>query len=87
MSLLAEKQISSSDSPVGALSPPRPSRLLAGIYRDIGLAAVAFGLELPIESLDPDVIASVKRGARYIYLMPKGLPIAVTSWAGTPARN
>ena len=51
----------------------RPSRLLAGIYHDIGMAAVALGLELPLESLDPAVHEAVRRGARYIYLMPKRL--------------
>ena len=33
---------------------PRPSRLLAGIYHDIGMAAVALSLDLAIESLDQD---------------------------------
>ena len=49
----------------------RPSRLLAGIYHDIGLAAVAIGLELPFESLEPAAHEAVRRGARYIFLMPK----------------
>ncbi len=49
----------------------RPSRLMAGIYHDIGMAAVAIGLGLPIESLDPAAHQSVKRGSRYIYLMPR----------------
>jgi hypothetical protein len=62
-------------SPVGL--PPasqasqRPSRLMAGIYRDIGMAAVALCLELEVESLDPLTHEAVKRGARYIHLMPK----------------
>jgi hypothetical protein len=49
----------------------RPSRLLAGIYHDIGMAAVALSLELSVESLDKDAHEAVKRGNRYIYLMPK----------------
>ncbi len=49
----------------------RPSRLLAGIYHDIGMAAVAMSLDLPVETLEPDTIESVKRGNRYIYLMPR----------------
>jgi hypothetical protein len=49
----------------------RPSRLLTGIYHDIGMAAVAISLDLPLDSLDPATHDSVKRGARYIYLMPK----------------
>ena len=59
--------------PVGlpASGPARPSRLLAGIYHDIGMAAVAIGLELPVESHDPSTHESVKRGSRYIYLMPR----------------
>jgi hypothetical protein len=59
--------------PVGLPATPtqRPSRLLAGIYHDIGMAAVAMSLELPAESLGPAEHEAVKRGARYIYLMPK----------------
>ena len=49
----------------------RPSRLLAGIYHDIGMAAVAMSLDLPIETLEPEAHESVKRGNRYIYLMPQ----------------
>jgi hypothetical protein len=44
---------------------------MAKIYRDIGLAAVASELALPIEQLGPELSEAVKRGARYIYLMPK----------------
>ncbi len=44
---------------------------MAGIYHDIGMAAVAISLELAFESLEPDTHEAVKRGARYIYLMPK----------------
>ncbi len=61
--------------PVGLPAAPpetrRPSRLLAGIYHDIGMAAVAFGLDLEVESLEREAHEAVKRGARYIFLMPK----------------
>ena len=57
--------------PPAAKTPPRPSRLLAGIYRDIGLAAVAISLEIPVEGLEPEVHEAVRRGSRYIFLMPK----------------
>jgi hypothetical protein len=49
----------------------RPSRLMSGIYHDIGMAAVAMSLDLAVESLEPDAHEAVKRGARYIFLMPK----------------
>ncbi len=49
----------------------RPSRLLAGIDHDIGMAAVAMSLDLPFETLERAEHESVKRGARYIFLMPK----------------
>ncbi len=52
-------------------APPRPSRLLAGIYHDIGMAAVAQGLSLDVAGLDADALLSVQRGARYIHLMPR----------------
>jgi len=48
----------------------RPSRLMARIYRDIGLAAVARELALLIDDLEPELIEAVKRGSRYLYLMP-----------------
>jgi hypothetical protein len=44
---------------------------MARIYRDIGLAAVANELALPTDDFDPDLSEAVKRGARYVYLMPK----------------
>ena len=49
----------------------RPNRLMARIYRDIGLAAVAGELALPTHDFEPELSESVKRGARYIYLLPK----------------
>lgn len=60
--------------PVGprtAVESARPSRLLARIYRDIGLAAVVSELGLPTDDFEPELSESVKRGARYIYLLPK----------------
>jgi hypothetical protein len=48
----------------------RPSRLMARIYRDIGLAAVANELALRADDLEPELIEAVKRGSRYLYLMP-----------------
>ena len=52
-------------------APPRPSRLLAGIYHDIGMAAVAQSLALDLTGLDADSAQSIQRGARYIHLMPR----------------
>ena len=52
--------------------PVRAGRLLERIYR---LAAVAHELDLSADDLEPELSEAVKRGARYIYLMPK--PIAV----------
>ena len=49
----------------------RPSRLMARIYRDIGLAAVAGELGLPTAEFEPELSEAVKRGERYLYLMPK----------------
>ena len=61
--------------PVGLPAAPkgaaRPSRLLAGIYHDIGMAAVAMGLDLAVDSLEPEAHEAVRRGNRYIHLMPK----------------
>jgi hypothetical protein len=59
----------------------RTSRLLAGIYHDIGMAAVATSLELAIDSLEPEAHEAVRRGNRYIHLMPRRLeaPVAQTA--------
>ena len=46
--------------------PAGRSRLLSRLYRDIGLAAVAAELELTAEGLEPEVIAAVERGSRYL---------------------
>jgi hypothetical protein len=47
-------------------APAGHRRLLARLYRDIGLAAVAGELNLPRQSLEPELKASVDRGARYL---------------------
>ena len=44
----------------------RPSRLLAGIYRAVGLAAVANELEISKVGLDPELVKAVERGAHYL---------------------
>ena len=44
----------------------RPSRLLAGIYRAVGLAAVANELEISKVDLDPELVEAVERGAHYL---------------------
>ena len=64
------------DLPPAPKSPTRPSRLLAGIYRDIGLAAVALSLDISADGLEPEVHEAVRRGSRYIFLMPKRQPQA-----------
>jgi hypothetical protein len=50
------------------------------IYRDIGLAAVAEALRLPIEGLEPEMIESLERGE--FYLLPADRALAQ---AGTDA--
>jgi hypothetical protein len=57
--------------PAAPKGAARPSRLLSAIYHDIGMAAVAVGLDIAPESLEAEAHEAVKRGARYIYLMPK----------------
>jgi hypothetical protein len=47
----------------------RASRLLAGIYRSVGLAAVAGELELAPDDFEPDLRKAVRRGARYLSLV------------------
>lgn len=71
-------------SPGLAIAPvaPRSGRLLAGIYHDIGLAAVAQGLKIDVSGLEDETAQAVSRGARYIQLMPRrqesGLPVSIT---------
>jgi hypothetical protein len=42
--------------------------VLARIYRDIGLAAVAEALRVPTEGFEPEMIESLERGE--FYLLP-----------------
>ena len=44
----------------------RPGRLLAGIYRAVGLAAAANELEISKVDLDPELVKAVERGAHYL---------------------
>ena len=48
--------------------------LLARIYHDIGLAAVAEALRLPPADFDPEMIQSLERGE--FYLLPTGRALA-----------
>ncbi len=41
-------------------------RLLSRLYRDVGLAAVAAELELPVEDFEPELGEALERGARYL---------------------
>jgi hypothetical protein len=52
-------------------SGPRPSSLLARFYSDAGLAAVANALEIPAGDLNVELAEAIRRGARYLFLMPK----------------
>jgi len=54
--------------PAAKAESARPSRLMARIYRDIGLAAVASELALLSDDFEPELIEAVKRGSRYLYL-------------------
>jgi hypothetical protein len=54
----------------------RPAGLMARIYRDIGLAAVAGALEISTADFDPELGESIKRGARYLFLRPQSSAVA-----------
>jgi hypothetical protein len=41
------------------------------MYRDVGLAAVANALEIPPHDLNAELGEAIRRGARYLFLMPK----------------
>ncbi len=47
-------------------APAGRTRLLSRLYREIGLAAVAFELDLPASELDPELGEAVQRGIRYL---------------------
>jgi hypothetical protein len=42
------------------------SRLLSRLYHEIGLAAVAFELDIDIDDLDAEDNEAIRRGARYL---------------------
>jgi hypothetical protein len=48
---------------------PRPCRVMARVYRDIGLAVVAGALEIPAGDLDVELSEAIRRGARYLVPM------------------
>jgi hypothetical protein len=54
--------------------------VLARIYHDIGLAAVAEALRLPTDGFEPEMIESLERGE--LYLLP---PAGALAQAGTDA--
>jgi hypothetical protein len=60
---------------------PRESggSVLARIYHDIGLAAVAKALNLPAGDFDPDMNQSLERGR--FYLLPTVPPLAQVDMA------
>ncbi len=45
---------------------------LSSLYREIGLAAVATGLNLQLNTLEPDVAEAVQRGTAAIFLAGSG---------------
>jgi hypothetical protein len=46
--------------------PAGRSRLLSRLYHEIGLAAVAFELDVEVKDLEPDSYEAIRRGARYL---------------------
>ena len=46
--------------------PAGRSRLLSRLYHEIGLAAVAFELDVDIVELPPESSEAIRRGARYL---------------------
>ncbi len=49
------------------------SRLLSRLYRDVGLAAVAAELQLPVRGMDFDTASAVERGAALLRARRGGL--------------
>ena len=43
---------------------------LTRIYRDIGLAAVAEALRVPIDGLEPEMVEALERGEFYLLPLP-----------------
>ena len=52
-------------------APAGRTRLLSRLYRDIGIAAVALELDLSRDQLEPEVVACVERGARFLLPEPQ----------------
>jgi hypothetical protein len=52
--------------------------VLARIYRDIGLAAVAEALRVPTEGFEPEMIESLERGEFYLLPPARALAQAAT---------
>lgn len=46
--------------------PAGRSRLLSRLYHEIGLAAVAFELDVEVNDLEADSYEAIRRGARYL---------------------
>ena len=55
-----------SEIPEAIEKPAGRSRLLSRLYHEIGLAAVAFELDVEPSDLTPDTFESIRRGARYL---------------------
>jgi hypothetical protein len=60
------------NQPLASQAPSNPdvieqragaSRLLSRLYRDVGMAAVAAELRLPVRTMDRETAAAVERGA------------------------
>jgi hypothetical protein len=49
------------------------SRLLSRLYRDVGLAAIAAELQLPVRAMDHETAAAVERGAALLRARRGGL--------------
>ena len=52
--------------PEAVEKPAGRSRLLARLYHEIGLAAVAFELDVEPSELPPEAFEAIRRGARYL---------------------
>ena len=55
-----------------ALGQASGGREPLSLYREIGLAAVASGLKLQLNTLDPDVAEAVERGTAALFLRGTG---------------
>lgn len=51
----------------------RAGSVLARIYHEIGLAAVAEALRLPTAGFEPDMVESLERGEFYLVRSPREL--------------